>query len=245
MKLKSILAMGALLAAPSLMAQAAPSSQARPQTPATTPAPARTPAPGPAQPAPSTSQTPATGAAAPAQQPVDPAKAAAVRELMDVTGSGKLGEEIVDLLTSQVQRAVASAIPQQDRMQQFMAAFNKNFGARVTAAQINEAVIPVYAEHLSLDDLNALVAFYKTPAGQNVIKALPLIIQEAQTTGSNMAQPAAIETLRQMATDYPELNQILARQQSAAPSTAPPSTGVSPNQPAPTTQPSLRQIPSQ
>ena len=250
MKLKSIFAMGALWAAPALMAQTAlPPAPGRSQTPAPLSTQAPTQAPAQTQP-PSAAQTPATGAAAPVQpvlgQPfVDPEKAAAVKQLMDVTGSGKLGEEIVELLTSQVQRAVANAITQPDRMQQFMAAFNKNFGARITAAQINDAVIPVYAEHLSLDDLKALVAFYQTPAGQNVIKALPLIIQEAQNTGANMAQPAAIETLRQMATDYPEINQILARQQSAAPSTAPPSSGVTPNQPAPSTQPSLRQIPSQ
>ncbi len=233
MKLKFVFAIGALLAGSSVIAQApaktpspAPSSQ-----PAT--APAQTP------PASQPAQTPEGNAAA--TQPVDPAKAAVVKQLMDITGSGKLGEEIIDLLTTQVRRAVANAIPQSDRLQQFMDAFTKNFTTRITAAQIDDAVIPIYAQHLSLEDLQALVAFYQTPAGQNVIKALPVIIQESQNTGANMAQPAAIETLRQMATDYPELNQILARQ--AAPQT-PPSSGVSPNQPAPSSAPSLRQIPS-
>jgi hypothetical protein len=215
MSMKSFFAVAGILIAMPLMAQVP--ATARPSTGAAT---AQTPA--------ASTQTPASAA------PVDPAKAAAVRQLMEVTGSGKLGEELVDSVTTRVRQVVANAIPQSDRLQQFMDSFGKNLATRITAAQINSAVMPIYAQHLSLEDIQALVAFYQTPAGQHVIKALPMIIQESQTAGINMVQPAAMDTLRQMAGQYPEVNQILPQQ------------GVNPSAPAPQgSNPSLRQIPAQ
>jgi hypothetical protein len=166
-----------------------------------------TPAPSPAR------QTPA---AAPSSAPLDPAKVAAIRQLLDVTGSGKMGEEVIDLMMQQIKQGMSGAIPQTDRLQKFMETFAKDFQGRITAQQINDAIIPIYAEHLSLEDIQSLIAFYQTPAGQHVIKALPQIIQESQSAGGAMGQKAALDTLRQMSVDYPELNQILPPQGAAA-----------------------------
>ena len=201
MKLKSALALVAIMCATPLMAQA----PATGRNPASNP-PAQTPAAG----------APPTAAATPSA-PVDPAKAAVIRQLMDVTGAGKLGEEYVDLITQRVRQVVANVIPQPDRLQQFMDAFAKNFATRVTAAQVNDTQIPIYANHLSIEDIQALLNFYQTPAGQRIIKALPLIVQESQNAGASMVQPAAMDTLRQMAAQYPEVNQILDQQAPAVP----------------------------
>lgn len=222
MKLKYVFAVGALLAGAPLVAPAAgrgASGTATGQAPAA-----------------STQSSAASQAPAAQAAPVDPAKAAAVRQLLQVTDSGKLGEELVSLVTTQVQQAMGKAITQPDRLQQFMGAFSKGLGSRVTAQQINDAVIPIYANHLSLEDLQGLVAFYQSPAGQHVIKALPLIIEESQNAGRSMARTAAVDTLQSMATDYPEVQQLL-------PKTGAPAQGSTPQQPqAPA--PSLRQIPS-
>ena len=175
-----------------------------------------------------------SGAAAPSQAPaaaalaVDPAKTAAIKQLLEVTGSGKMGEEVLSLMMQQIRQGMAGAIPESDRLQKFMDTFAKDFQGRITPQQINDAIIPIYAEHLSLEDIQSMIQFYQTPAGQHVIKALPQIIQESQAAGSAMGQKAALDTLRQMSVEYPELNQILPPQGAAAPSSAP-----APNQPRP------------
>jgi len=221
MKLKFALAAVAMLVALPVMAQApaagSPATGANTQVPAAS-APAQTPG------------------SAPSAAAVDPAKAAAVKQLMQLTGAGKLGEEYMDLITTRVRQVMASAIPQPDRLQQFMDAFTKNLTTRVTAAQVDDAEIPIYAEHLSLEDIQALVAFYQTPAGQHVIKALPLIVQEAQSTGANMVQPAAVETLKSMSSEYPEVEDVLPKEGAGS--------SAAPAQPQ-NAQPQLRQIPTQ
>lgn len=217
MKLSSVLALAALLSASPLMAQA--------------PAAGRNPASNPAAQAPATGAPPA--AAAPA--PVDPAKAAVVRQLMSVTGSGKLGEEYVDLITERVRQVVSPAIPDPQRLQQFMDAFTKNFSTRITAAQVNDAQVPIYASHLSTEDLQALLNFYQTAAGQRILKALPQIVQESQGAAANMVQPAAMDTLRQMGSQYPEVNPILQEQGAARPPASVPAPAA-PSAPAPAPQ---------
>jgi Uncharacterized protein conserved in bacteria (DUF2059) len=216
MKLNSVLALAALLSAPPLMAQASAAG--------------RSPASNPAAQAPASGAPPA--AAAPAA-PVDPAKAAVVRQLMNVTGSGKLGEEYVDLITERVRQVVSPAIPDPQRLQQFMDAFTKNFSTRITAAQVNDAQIPIYASHLSTEDLQALLNFYQTAAGQRILKALPQIVQESQSAAANMVQPAAMDTLRQMGSQYPEINPILQEQGAAHPPAPAPA---APPAPAPAPQ---------
>lgn len=235
MKLKSILPLAAILLAIPVMAQAPAAGRGQSTTPPATNSPVTSP---PTQ-AGTAPQSQAQGSAS-APATVDPAKAALVQQLMQITGGGKEGEQYIDYMTGQVHQAMSKVIPQPDRLQQFMDAFGKNLATRVTPGQVENASIAIYAQHLSVDDLQAIIAFYKTPAGQDVLKALPLINQESQTTGANMVQPAVIDTLNQMTSEYPEVNQILPRRatpQQNAPGQAPAQT---PN----SQQPSLRQIPS-
>lgn len=226
MKLQSILALAAMFAI-SVMVQ--PPAGGRGQ--ATT-----SPATNPSSPPAAAAQSPSPGSSAPA---IDPAKAALVEQLMQITGAGKVGEQYVDYMTGRVQQAMASVMPQPDRLQQFMDAFGKSLATRVTPAQVENAAMAIYAQHLSVDDLQAIIAFYKTPQGQDVLKALPLINQESQSAGANMVQPAVIDTLHAMAGDYPEVEKILPRQGTPQPNGSNQAPAQNPN-----SQPSLRQIPS-
>lgn len=45
-------------------------------------------------------------------------------------------------------------------------------------------MIPVYKKHLTLEDLEAMIAFYETPIGQKYAKVTPLIMQESMQVGA-------------------------------------------------------------
>jgi hypothetical protein len=42
---------------------------------------------------------------------------------------------------------------------------------------------PVYYKHLTLEDLNQIIVFYKTPAGKKMATATPAITQESMQIG--------------------------------------------------------------
>jgi hypothetical protein len=46
-----------------------------------------------------------------------------------------------------------------------------------------EMLAPVYYKHLTLEDLNQIIVFYKTPAGKKMATATPAITQESMQIG--------------------------------------------------------------
>ena len=153
---------------------------------------------------------PATAApkVAPAAETADPAKLAAIRHLMDISNTSKMGENISNGITSQVHSVMGRAIPA-DRLQKFMDAFSEKFSMAAPASTVNENTAAVYARHFSMEDIQGLTKFYESPLGQRVLKSLPEAQEEAYSSGQQMDQQAAMQILRGMSDEYTELKQML------------------------------------
>jgi hypothetical protein len=168
---------------------------------------------------------------------VDPAKEAAIRHLMEITGTSKLGDQIVGAITTRVHDGMARRLSP-DRLQKFMDTFGQDLQSRVSAGQIDDAIIPIYSQHFSLEDIQGMTLFYESPLGQRAVKTMPQIYQEAQKAGGDMGQKGTLETLREMTAEYPELKAVLPPEDGPKPSLAPaPSSAPAPG-PAPAQPPS-------
>ena len=118
-------------------------------------------------------------------------KKAAIQQLMQLTGSGQLKDRFSDMFVKQ--------------MQMQFAAQNPNLPPRAQAIVVQEAravvsermqgpdgfyamVYPVYDEHFTLEELNALVAFYRTPAGSKALRVMPQVMAQSMAAGQRWAQ---------------------------------------------------------
>ncbi|HXQ25051.1 MAG TPA: DUF2059 domain-containing protein [Candidatus Acidoferrales bacterium] len=232
MKMRAALIAAALFVAiPALAQTPAPSTQQKP------PAPHQ---PGVAA-APAAKPTTEPGTKAPAPPPsaddakIDPAKEAAIRHLMDVTQTSKLGENIGAYITNQVRSVMSRAIAP-DSLAKFMDTFNQKLAVSSPPSKVTDAAVPIYARVFSMEDVQGLTQFYESPLGQKVIKTLPQVSQETQQAGVEIEQKAAMEVLQAMSNDYPELKQML-QAQAPAPSSTPapqkaPAPGAAPATPA-------------
>jgi hypothetical protein len=175
---------------------------------------------------------------------VDPAKAAAIRHLMDITETSKLGDNISSYLQGQVHDGVGRAIGQ-DKIDAFMGTFNQKFSATASATAVTDAMVPIYAKAFTMEDIQGLIQFYESPLGKHVVKALPGVVQQSQVTGVEIEQTSALKVLREMTDQYPELKKVLPQEngqsqpgstpapEGAAPRSAPnPAPQPSPNTPA-------------
>jgi uncharacterized protein len=204
-------------------------------------------------------QTPATGApapTAPAHQPgvpaarsgsaanksaasaekTDAAKEAAIRHLMEITQTSKLGDNINAYVTGQVRQVLSQAY-QPDVLAKFMDTFSQRLTAAAPPSAVTDAAIPIYARAFSMEDIQGLTQFYESPLGQRVVKTLPQVVQDSQETGVQMQERGAMKVLQAMSDDYPELKNLL------KPSGAGPGDSPSPDKPgtagpAPQTAPS-------
>jgi uncharacterized protein len=170
---------------------------------------------------------PAPTAVSPAAPPslaekVDPAKEAAIRHLMDVTETSKLGDNINAYLTDRI-RTIMSHNLTPDKLPKFMDSFSQKFAAASPSSAVTDAMVPIYARAFSMEDIQEMAKFYESPVGQKMVKELPKVTQDAQNTGVQIEQNAAMSVLDGMTDDYPELKPMLHPQTpgSGAPGAAP------------------------
>jgi len=215
--LKGILAAAVCLAGPALAeTPAAGTPQAAPQhQPGTLPASRLTSPAGTSPDQPPTLEKP------------DPAKEAAIRHLMDITQTSKLGDSITSAITAQVRQVMGRSIQNPQELQKFMDSFTQKFNAEAPSSAVTDAEIPVYSHYFSMEDIQALIKFYESPLGQHVVKTLPQVAQQTQQAGVQMDQKAALDVLRGMSTDYPELKQLLPPEPGAPTPGAGPGAGAS------------------
>jgi hypothetical protein len=183
----------------------------------------------------------------PALEKPDPAKDAAIRHLMDLTQTSKLGENITNAITAQVRQVMGRSLQKPEDLQKFMDAFSQKFNAEAPPSAVTDAQIPVYSHFFSMDDIQGLIKFYESPLGQRVVKSLPQVAAQTQQAGVQLDQKAALDVLRSMSADYPELKQLLPPEPGAAPPAgagpgAPPS--LSPGGPRPAPSPSVPPAPA-
>jgi len=223
MKLGTALIAAVLLAASPLLAQAPPGAAQQ--------------KPAPAQPG-----QPAATPAAPSEK-LDPAKDAAIRHLLEITGVSKEGEDIAAGWTDRVHTGMGRVVAA-DQLPKFMETFTAKFSASAPPAAITDAMVAIYARHFSIEDIQGVTKFYESPLGQLMVKEMPDVSRESQTAGMQMDQKVVIEVLRGMSDEYPQIKPLLppdpskpAPAPSAAPAPAPGSSATPPTAPAPSPAP--------
>jgi uncharacterized protein len=211
MNIRAALISAVLLVASPLLAQA-PLTGASPKPPAHQPG-----VPAPAATAPARAEKAA--AAAPAEK-VDPAKEAAIRHLMDLTQTSKMGDSLTSYVTNQVRQALSQAIAP-DRLAKLMDGFSQKMVTAAPPGGVTDAVIPIYARAFSMEDIQEITRFYESPLGQRMVNALPQVTRESEELGMQMQQKGAMNVLQEMSSDYPELKQMLKPEQESEPPAAP------------------------
>lgn len=110
-----------------------------------------------------------------------------VRELLDVTGAFKIGEQMMDGLAAQLSKGDSKIPP----------SFWKEMKKRIKKDEFYAMIVPIYLRNLTPEDIKTLLAFYKTPAGQRVVKAMPTITQESMVVGQAWGEKIAREVVEQ------------------------------------------------
>ena len=62
-------------------------------------------------------------------------------------------------------------------------------------------IIAIYKQHISADDAVAIIAFYKTPAGKDMIESMPAIMQQSQQVGLQLGRKTAQEVVERHRTE--------------------------------------------
>jgi len=113
---------------------------------------------------------------------------ASVRELLDKTKAGEAAVQMVNQMMPSM-KMMAPGAPQS-----FWDEIEKEFNAE----SFIKLVIPIYQKHLTQEDINAINAFYDTPAGKHLIEKQGVIMQESMIAGQQWGEQVAGEVIKRV-----------------------------------------------
>jgi uncharacterized protein len=94
-----------------------------------------------------------------------------IHRLMEITGSAKMSEQIMD------QMMVAFEDNGADQ------GFWDSFRSEIDTAELVRMIIPIYDKHFTHEEIRGLIAFYQTPLGAKFVEKMPALAQDSMAVG--------------------------------------------------------------
>jgi hypothetical protein len=116
-------------------------------------------------------------------------KEQAIRKLVKMIGAADLGAQASQQLLGQM-RLTFPQVPE---------SLWAEFAESLDSAELTGLTIPVYDRHFSMEELQALIDFYTTPVGQQVVKKMPLVAQESNAIAQQWGETKALEIMQRLA----------------------------------------------
>lgn len=121
--------------------------------------------------------------------PADSAKHADIVRLMQVSGSGELGVQVMDNMLPSFME-VFPQVPDQ---------VWQELRQEISVGTLVDLIVPVYEQHFTHDEIKELIAFYESPIGRKLVQRLPLILQESMEIGGRWGEELAERILDKLA----------------------------------------------
>ena len=169
--------------------QAAPQQQTEPTTPA-----------------PQNAKSVATASdAAPPGGEINPAKAADIQRLLELTGMRSIMAQTVSSMEENLKPAIVDSLPPGDYREKLSNLFFEKFDSKLDVQRLIDMAAGAYDKYLSDDDIRGLIQFYQTPLGQKTLTVLPQLTAELQADGMQLGQDVGQESMSEVLAEHPDL----------------------------------------
>lgn len=115
-----------------------------------------------------------------------------VKALLNQLEAGQLGVQMMSQMMPSLKQMAPNAPD----------SFWESFMSKVKSDEIVDMLVPVYQQHLSQSDIDALRDFYATDAGKSFIKAQPHIARDSMLIGQQWGQRLARDVLAEYRKQY-------------------------------------------
>ena len=111
-----------------------------------------------------------------------------IKSLLALTGSGKLAVQMMDQIILQMGKLFPQ-VPEK---------VWEEFRSRASVNDFVAIAVPIYRKHYSQEEIQQLLAFYRTPLGQKVIAETPAILQESMAAGREWGESIAQDWIQSL-----------------------------------------------
>lgn len=118
---------------------------------------------------------------------IEPAHDRAIRQLIVATGALEIGEQFANAVSIQMSQTLRQSNPDVpprafDIIREEVMGV---IGEELNNGSFENQIVPVYAKYFSLDEVEELLEFYRTPIGQKTVEVMPLLTQESMQIGQS------------------------------------------------------------
>jgi uncharacterized protein len=139
-----------------------------------------------------------------AAQEVTPESLNAARELMTLSRTDKFLDQSISTMLPQVAQLLEKANPEKGAVVRSMMEEFVLPEMRRSIPEAVEDIAAIYARNFTRDELNEVIAFYKTPVGQKFLDRMPSIMTDLTAIGQAWGQRTAIKALRDLTPKFKE-----------------------------------------
>jgi hypothetical protein len=140
-------------------------------------------------------------------KPIDAAKDADLRSLLELVGARDQVQDGVNNATEQYRQNLLETVPNNDKGQAFVSAFLASYKRNFDPNQVTDQLVGIYDKHFSADEIKGLLQFYGSPLGQKVASEMPKISREVQAASRVASNRTAKEALQALRVQNPEIGQ--------------------------------------
>jgi hypothetical protein len=141
----------------------------------------------------------------PQRKPIDPAKNADLRSLMELIGVKDQVQDSVSNSAEQNREKLLATVPNDEKGQAFVNAFTAGYEKKFDVDQMTEQIVNVYDKHFTDDEIKGLLQFYGSPLGQKYAAEMPKISREIQAASRDAGAKAAREALQEVKAQNPAI----------------------------------------
>lgn len=139
--------------------------------------------------------------------PIDPAKDADIRALLELVGARDQVQESVRLTAEQYREKLLASIADNEKNQAFVNAVITDYEKKFDVDHVTDQLVSIYDKHYSDEEIKGLLQFYGTPLGQKVAAEGPKISREMQEATRNTAIKAVKDALQETKQGNPGVGQ--------------------------------------
>ena len=134
-----------------------------------------------------------TGTATAADAPQGGASAASVRELLAATHATVLLQQVMKQMGQQVGAMVKQHLPCLSS-----SAVSSALTTPQATQQLIDLDVPIYQHNFTEQDVRGLLAFYRTPLGQKLLRVQPVIMRESMLAGEQWGRQRVEQRIGQL-----------------------------------------------
>ena len=120
------------------------------------------------------------------ETPTADRKEQVIHEILELTGSAALSRQMMEGLLPTLKQAVPD-VPD---------SFWNEFMAEVDEHELVDRMVPVYSKHFTLEELEQLAAFYRSPLGKKLTSETPVLLKESMAIGQEWGTEIARRALQ-------------------------------------------------